>query len=593
MKGLYYAALLVCLSILTFNCQKDISYSGPGNPGAGNNNTAPLTATLQGNIVDETGQPATGVAIRVGTKTAITNTKGYFRIVNAALDKNASMVTAEKSGYFKAYRSFCATSGVNHVRIKLVKKVLAGTIDAASGGTVTLANGSKIMLPANGVVKASGSSAYTGNINVYAAYIDPTAVDISQTVPGSFMADDKNNKRVTLASYGMLAVELESSAGEKLQIAQGSAATLTSPIPSSLQASAPATIALWYVNEQTGIWKEEGTATKNGNNYTGEVKHFSFWNCDIGIPAITLSLTLKNGEGLPIVHGALRLTRPIAGWQTNENTDTLGQASGLVPSGEILLLEVMDPCYNVIYSQNIGPFTGNTDLGVITISAPGSNSMVTIKGKMKNCSNALVTNGYALVNYDNVTRYASVNSAGEFATSFLRCSGGPATAEVLGIDISTQQQGVAISVPITTPVTITPDIIACGASTAQFINYTIDGTDHSITSAANDSLYSYTYSTSVTPPLVTWMSGLRITNGDNISFNFSHNAGAGTYGISNFSTQNFDSLLVVPPFNIVLTSYPATVGGFYEGTFSGQFKQLTLPVPVHNINGSFRIRRLN
>ncbi len=206
------------------------------------------------------------------------------------------------------------------------------------------------------MVKASGGNPYSGNINVYATYIDPTADDIAQAMPGSFMADDKNNKRVTLTSYGMLAVELESSAGEKLQIAPGSVATLTTPIPSSIQSSAPATIALWYVNEQTGIWKEEGSAIKKGNNYIGEVKHFSFWNCDISIPAVTLSVTLKTGKGVPIVHGVVRLTLSAPGSpsQAYGNTDSLGQVSGLVPANQPIVLEVLDPCNNAVYTKSIG-----------------------------------------------------------------------------------------------------------------------------------------------------------------------------------------------------------------------------------------------
>jgi hypothetical protein len=73
---------------------------------------------------------------------------------------------------------------------------------------------------------------------------------------------------------------LESAAGEKLQISTGNTAKLNFSIPSSLQAAAPNTIALWYVDEKTGLWKEEGMATKNGNAYEGDVKHFTYWNCD-------------------------------------------------------------------------------------------------------------------------------------------------------------------------------------------------------------------------------------------------------------------------------------------------------------------------
>ncbi len=238
MKRIYYAIVLICISIIYFNCQKEISYNRLGVTGTENNNADPVTATLQGNIQDETGQPLTGVIIKVGSKTASTNARGYFRVVNAPLDKYTSLVIADKPGYFRAYRVFNATSGVNQVIIQLIKKTLAGTVNSSSGGTVALTNGSAVSFPANSVVKAAGGS-YSGTINVFAAYIDPSSPQIARTIPGSFLANDKDGKQVTLASYGMMAVVLESASGEKLQIASGKTASLTTAIPVSLQASAP------------------------------------------------------------------------------------------------------------------------------------------------------------------------------------------------------------------------------------------------------------------------------------------------------------------------------------------------------------------
>ena len=97
----------------------------------------------------------------MGNQTATTDADGYFRIRNAALDKKAALVTAEKAGYFKAYRTFPATSGTNQVVIKLIPRDLTGTIDAAAGGDVTTTEGLKIALPANGVVSAASGAAYS------------------------------------------------------------------------------------------------------------------------------------------------------------------------------------------------------------------------------------------------------------------------------------------------------------------------------------------------------------------------------------------------------------------------------------------------
>ena len=148
MKRINYVLFAVIIVLISIECRKELSGENAF-PGQGSYQSSPISATLQGNIIDENDQPAEGVVVTVGTKTATTNSHGYFRITDASLDKNASLVTAEQAGYFKAYRTFSATSGVNQVVIKLIKKTLAGIIDAASGGSVTLSNGSKVLLAAN------------------------------------------------------------------------------------------------------------------------------------------------------------------------------------------------------------------------------------------------------------------------------------------------------------------------------------------------------------------------------------------------------------------------------------------------------------
>jgi hypothetical protein len=585
MRSVHRFIILILGSVLFFQCQKEVSYIGRGDQGQVLLPN-PVTANLQGNVLDESGQPASDVAIKVGSKTTITDATGYFRINDAPLDKNVALVTAEKTGYFRTFRSFSAGSGTNQVVIKLVKKTLSGTINGANGGEVTLSNGTRISLPANGIIKASDNSNFTGTINVYAAYIDPTAPDILERVPGSFMASDKNGKRVLLSSYGMMAVELESSAGEKLQIKSGNAATLTSPIPSSAQSSAPATIALWYVDESTGLWKEEGTATKQGNSYIGDVKHFTYWNCDVPVQTINFTAIFKTSKGQPLVNAEI-IIRPTTGnyyGSAHGYTDSLGQINGPIPANMNLQLQVLDPCGTAAYSQNIGPFSANADLGTVTIpsSAP---AVVTVQGKLTTCSGANVVKGYAIISIDNRVHYAQVDASGNFSTNYVLCNIGTASVQVLGVDEAAQQQGTVSSLPATSPVTDAGSISACGTSSTQFINYTIDGTSYAISST--DSLTAFTDGTTT---FTTYIDGAEIGTGNRMSFKFDHAATvAGTYPVTNMSTQNFNNLTLVQPFNVTVTNFPQAVGDFYEGNFTGQFKDGSNV--THNVSCSFKVRR--
>jgi hypothetical protein len=89
------------------------------------------------------------------------------------------------------------------------------------------------------------------------------------------------NHEGVLQSFGMIGVTLQDAAGNKLNIMSGKSASITVPIAPAQQSSAPATIALWYFDDADGLWKEQGTATKNGNVYIGTVQHFTWWKCDV------------------------------------------------------------------------------------------------------------------------------------------------------------------------------------------------------------------------------------------------------------------------------------------------------------------------
>ncbi|RYD89314.1 MAG: carboxypeptidase regulatory-like domain-containing protein, partial [Sphingobacteriales bacterium] len=429
-KKFYSFFILLVLASFNFQCKQESSTINTPQPPGNPVNPDPVTANLQGNVVDENGNPASGVTVQVGAKTTTSNANGFFRIEQAGLDKQSSVVTVQKNGYFKAYRSFCATNGTNQVEIKLVKKTNAGTIASASGGTVTLPDGTKITLPAAGVVKQGSTTAYSGNILVYATYLDPSSADISQTIPGSMMGDDKNGNRTTLQSFGLISVELESAAGEKLQMATGKKAQLTVAIPSSLQTSAPSTISMWYVDEQTGIWKEEGTATKTGTNYVGEVSHFTFWGLNVSGPAVLLTATLKNAQNVLLPYTTVRIKRMVNGVANYGMaiTDSLGQVSGLVPKDVVMDFQVMDYCSNIAYSQSIGPFTANTSLSVINANIPANYSLM-VKGTAVNCNGQPIANAQVTVTRNYQQWYLRTNSTGEFQLNTLHCGTGNVTVQ--------------------------------------------------------------------------------------------------------------------------------------------------------------------
>ncbi|WP_165917247.1 carboxypeptidase-like regulatory domain-containing protein [Flaviaesturariibacter aridisoli] len=589
-------AAFAVLALSLGSCLKHDTYA-PDDPGTAPSQPVlpdPITATLNGTVLDETGAPAGNVTVQVGAQTASTDARGFFRITGAALDKNQAVLTATKTGYFKAYRTFAATAGANEVVIKLAKRMVTGTVDAATGGSATLANGSRVTLPAAGVVDASNGAAYTGAVKVYAQYIDPSAPDFGQTVPGSLLADDKNGGRVVLNSFGMLAVELEGSAGQKLQIKPGSTASLTFAIPAAAQASAPATIPLWYVDETSGLWKEQGSAVKTGNTYVGTVSHFSFWNCDVPESGAYVHFTLVNQNGQPLVGTTVQLTRSSGGWNSPAYgwTDSLGQVSGMVPVNVPLTLSVITMCGTSIYTQNVGPFSSTTTVPPITINVPAANAM-TITGTLQNCNGSPVTNGYVIITGNNVGHYGAVNANGQFSVSLLSCPG--AAVSVVGIDHAGAVQSTATSVPGASGTVNVGNVTACGNSVAQFITWTIDGGAPRTYSAPQDSIQYEMYPNGTGPNSPDWqliLWAVPRNGGNNQAFYFN------TFALpANGSTSGIAQGLSIPGFtvtndvvNFTFTNWPFSTGEYLVGTLSGTFTSTGTP---HSFTANFRLKRVN
>ncbi len=465
------ASMLLISALLFFSCKKDIKNEPPPDdstsafpiPAA-----SPVTGLVSGVVIDENNQPVNNATVRLGSTVKSTDTGGSFNFEATTLDKYITTVSVTLPGYYKAYRSFSANATRNYLVIKLIPKTLAGTVNSANAETVSLSNGSTLSFQANSVVIKATGAVYSGIVNVYASYIDPTVDDISAVVPGSFIGKDANNL-YALGSAGMIAVEMESVSGEALQLAANKAATMKMLIPPSLVSNAPATIDTWSLNDQ-GIWEKESTAAKSGNFYEAQVSHFSFWNCDVPMNAIYLSLHVQDQNNQPIVNSLVELTiqnNTTNLWTTAGGyTDAQGNVSGLVPAGMGLILNVYGVgCYNTIFTQNIGPYSQSATV-TITGTVPAS-SYLTVSGTVIDCNNQPLTGGTAIIRTGPWSYYYASIVNGNYSFSITQCS--PTSSVVVtAIDNTGGGQGNSGTVAVSAGVANVPVITACNIVPALF-----------------------------------------------------------------------------------------------------------------------------
>lgn len=430
-----------------------------------------ITRSFIGNVIDINKNPIESATISIGDDEVQTDNNGVFIIEDAQVNKRFAYIEAKKTGYIHGSRSLVPTNGFNKVTIMLLDEAVAGSTSSGTAETISIANGASVSLEGE-YIKEDGTP-YSGNLDVILHHLDPTDETVSLQMPGMLYAENEDNQERMLQTLGMLAVELRGSAGEDLNLADGSSAEIKIPVDASLLSIAPSTIPLWYFDEDKGYWIEEGEATLIGNNYIGTVNHFSFWNCDIPAEAINLCVTVINENETAFANTRVTITSTTYGTRGGY-TNELGEVCGLVPSGETLEINVYDFAIcgsNVISTATIGPYTADDAL-IIVVTESSNIINETVIGSFTDCEQNAITNGYVVLTYGEQQFFDTVTD-GVFEINMLRCST-TYNFSVEAIDQDNLQTTGKINYTFSTPETNLGNLISCNTIT-EFIQYNIDG----------------------------------------------------------------------------------------------------------------------
>lgn len=479
---LAFVLSLLCAGVNLSCTDDDDPGTNPSDGGqpAPNFNTK-VTTSVYGFVTDENGAPIIGADIKSGSKTTQTDNDGYFEIADADVVKGTGVVTAEETGYFKGIRTWIAEAdNKQFVRIKLLPKTIAGTFSAEDGGEVSLNNGLKLSFPSNAIVEEETGTVYNGQVEVALQWIDPTANDLSEMMPGDLRAIDADGYMQGLITYGMVAAELTSPDGKKLQIAEGKTAEMRTPIEADLAANAPNEMPLWYFDEAKGLWIEEGKTTRSGNEYVGNVSHFSFWNCDVPYAFVYMQCRLVDASGNPLAGYNVNIRDNSNNRFAHSYTNQDGYISGYVPKNANLTLNmyshVVLDTYCPIYSKDFSTGASDINLGDLTVNAEGAITNSVIKGKAYKCDNTPITRGYALLKVSNASMCRVNIVDGEYTYSLYSCTSG------IDLDITVYDldSGLANSAQISLVAgeNTAPDIYACNEISHSYVMATIDGKNY-------------------------------------------------------------------------------------------------------------------
>lgn len=540
-----------------------------------------VNAAFAGRVIDETGEPLSGAQVRVGGELATTDANGVFRLGTMRLSSDNAKLMVSKIGYFDFSRAFYVENNdLQTVTIQLLRKDQIGTLNGAAGGTVEMPGGATLVFPAGAFMDANGN-AYNGTVRIYARSLNPASVDFAQQMPGDLRGISTSGDDRALGTFGMVGVELAGQNGQEIRIRQGVEVEIHLPIAPSQRAGAPAQISLWHYDLQQARWIEEGTAQRSGDKYIGRVQHFTFWSFSTAFNLVQIkgSVFLVDVQH-PLAGAVVRLTMTSDSSKAYATTNANGEYKGGVPMGETFVMDILNECGEVIFSQNVGPFNEPTNAPDVVAPNNGTHT-VSLTGRLLDCAGAPIKNGYAQVLLGNLKWVAFTGIDGTFTLNKVRCDTSVATGVVIGFDLQNLHQSApdTISVP---PNGVTVGDLAVCDSLAEFIIFSLDYNDYVISTPVGGVLDSL--------GMRTFLNGYSTAQQDvGISMEFPSNGQPGSFTLSNLHVNTLTWNSGVSNINVELVDPGYAIGdaitGTFEGTFTDQFGV------SHTLSGSFQVKR--
>lgn len=533
-----------------------------------------VQASLIGHVVDTQGNSLEGVQIEVAGQSLMTDVHGLFYLHQKLMNKNGAYVKATRSGFFHAGRfAFPRLNKSTYLEITMIPKTLTASFQSSE-----VASFSGVRIPANAIANAQGQP-YTGQVNAYVVYLNPTDPETFNRMPGDLRAQDAQGYAKVLISYGMIGVELESPLGEKLNLLAGQTATISMDVAWG----SPETIPIWHFDETSGYWKEEGEATLTGNVYKMEVPHFSYWNCDTPADYTLLTGRLTDTQGHPLANYGVTLSQETFGTGVG-NTDGDGYFGGIVPANVTLDLKVYNICGEVLHLQTVGPLANQTsDIGTIVISDPET---ITTTGTLVDCNGNPLPGGLAMIERnDTILAITQANENGQFTVTHNNCiSFNVYNIFVTGYDLNNLLQSEPTVATITNDVANAGTIPVC-SNLDEYLVFSFNGVSQTLLS---DQI-TFEYGVSANGYLGGWLDTVYISlNFENLvnqqatvqSINGAirypnnelHNYGCSYCGICPCGDISAGTLQ--------FTEVPAAPGEYAAGSVTGMIREEGLSIPV-------------
>jgi len=227
------------------------------------------------------------------------------------------------------------------------------------------------------------------------------------------------NSRQALRPFAILNLELFDDTNTSLNIT--APAKLSIDIDPSLLSVAPAEVSMWYLDSETGLWIEDGTAIKEGNQYIADVTHFPMWACGLGYEVYELTGNITR-QGAPYPNANLGLSISNFGHYRKFKAASDGSYLTYVLDVSDYDFAVFDNCNIAVFNTNIPAPSSDLvqDADVASTATSYEVSGIVYCDEVFN----LISNSYVVLSFDNsdLTEIVLTDGAGAFNFYYDDCT---------------------------------------------------------------------------------------------------------------------------------------------------------------------------
>lgn len=259
--------------------------------------------TVAGEVRTTDGAVLQGATVTACAVSATTNSAGRYTMSVPVGER--VLVSFSATGHAGTQRPAAVTaSSSTTVNAQLIPVGASQAVNVAAGGVVTVPSSTaQVTFPANALVREDGAAS-AASVTVAVTPIDPS-LDVNR-MPGDYTTM-VGSTATPIESFGAISVDIRDAGGARYNLASGRSATIRIPLSTRTPSSStPTSIPLFYYNESTGRWVQEGTATLRGTApnqyYEGTVTHFSVWNADQVIETVYLNGCVRNAANQPVAN---------------------------------------------------------------------------------------------------------------------------------------------------------------------------------------------------------------------------------------------------------------------------------------------------